>query len=80
MVDLSRVMSKSPTLVQSILRELSGYFEKGIFQPLHHKCFGINHVKHAFRYMSQGEHQGNIVISMQEMDIKIKPELKPLTT
>ncbi len=72
-IDIDQLMLEDKSLAQSLFRELMGYFEKGVFQPLPHRVFSISHIVNAFRYMQQSRHIGKIIVSIHNEDVAVRP-------
>lgn len=65
-IDLGGVIAEKPSIIKSLLGELSQHIADGAFLPLPYRVFPVSRIAEAFRYMAQARHVGKIVISMRD--------------
>ncbi|MGB3534209.1 MAG: SDR family NAD(P)-dependent oxidoreductase, partial [Microcoleaceae cyanobacterium] len=71
LIDLMSTAQNNPSLIQSLLSEISQKFERKELQPLPRKVFNILNAPAAFRYMQQAKHIGKIVIKNSTHETQI---------
>ncbi len=67
-IDLSRFLYEDPTLLQSLLHEVTTAIEEGSIKPLQYQTFPLDRAADAFRYMAQAKHIGKIVLTQNDAD------------
>ncbi|MCB0171116.1 MAG: type I polyketide synthase [Anaerolineae bacterium] len=76
---LGDLCQNNPSLIQSMLQDISVGLTDGSLVPLTHRVFQIQAVIEAFRYMAQAKHIGKIVIT-QTSSGRISPDATYLIT
>ncbi|MCI0454466.1 MAG: SDR family NAD(P)-dependent oxidoreductase [Candidatus Dadabacteria bacterium] len=72
-IDLDRLCTERPEMVQELLHEVMRLFEDGTLRPLPHRVFPVSEIVNAFRYMAQAKHIGKVVVSFQEHEADPSP-------
>jgi NADPH:quinone reductase-like Zn-dependent oxidoreductase/acyl carrier protein len=78
--DLGEVAREEPGLLQAMLAELMGAFERKELTPLPRTCFRQEEGEPAFRYMAQAKHLGKIVLVRDPPGLRVRADRTYLIT
>ncbi len=63
-IDLSRLMTEKPHLIESMMAEVAAHLASGDYRALPYRAYPLVRIKDAFRYMAKGQHTGKVVVSI----------------
>jgi acyl transferase domain-containing protein/SAM-dependent methyltransferase/acyl carrier protein len=74
-IDIRGMIRERPAVIASIWSELARLFDQRRLHPLPFRVFPVGDVAGAFRYMALARHIGKLIVSFQEPEVRVEPQL-----
>ncbi|GAA4003461.1 type I polyketide synthase [Allokutzneria multivorans] len=76
--DLRQLIVDRPAEVRAELERLVGLLASGELNPLPYRVFHPRQAEAAFRQMAAAKHVGKLVLAMDERDVTVRPQPRPI--